>query len=187
MLWSNRGASDVLHRVRVCIIHPSIHPSIHPPSTLQQRVAFQFGEGSLHPMGTCAQAGLGRAVRWGHSPVPPHEPRENGSAGELPRVPSHAALIPPLLWWSLNESDTRIIQHRGCNIPQLQVLLLAKHLNNQLGCAWGHQPATVTQNQPQRIPCCSQISARRLPRFTARWASHPFPPGSAEWGEMAAP
>lgn len=71
-------------------------------------------------------------------------------------------------------------------ISRVPVPLLAKCLCYQLRCAWGHQPAFVTQNQPQRVPWCSQISARRLLHFTARWASHSFPPGKAKQGVMAA-
>lgn len=111
-LWSNHRAQDALQRVRACVIHPSIPPSIHL-SALHTVATSGFAIQGRLPgsRGYPHTSWAGDSDVMGNSPMPWHEPRDNSSTGEPSRVPSHTAVISPLLWRSPDDSNTRSIQH----------------------------------------------------------------------------
>lgn len=148
-LWSHQGARGEGRRC----------PRVHPPSTLRPREDLHFGDISPGLWVPADRQGWGQEGD-GDKFLCTSQPSRAASARHPPCSSLQAALIPPSLWQSPNESDARITHAwRQPHSSQSHCCRSTPATSSLSGGTWGHHPISVTPSQPQCVLGSSKISA----------------------------
>lgn len=169
------------HGVRAGAVHASIHPQ-------------HCGHGRICTLGTSPLAcGYPQTGRAGDRRVMGTNSRAQVSRagqhqqGTPPSSSLQAALIPPSLWQSPNESDARITHAwRQPHSSQSHCCRSTPATSSLSGGTWGHHPISVTPSQPQCVLGSSKISAT-TPALHCKTGIKPQPSWEHKAGSSGSP